>query len=728
MQLTAHCADCHDSITTEGELDLSRLFTEQVTTVEKSRLLEKLLKRVLAEEMPPPGASSFSTDERKKLVNALNEEMDALANRLRDDPGEIAMPRLTPYEYRNVIRDLTAGVVTTGGRLLPNEGGAGEGFSNVGAAQVMTAQQYEKYIDAAKETLRHLRVYPTLQPELVWNTFPRPPVDRPSSARKELTDQVIEWYIGQQQKWGEEHRSHLEQKLGFVHAAYLEAAWNYNNRSEAGKSIEAFAHLPSTEESEEKILLAPTALKKWWNILNDQNQNSPHARWAAAWRQLAAEKNLQPAEVRKRCVAIVSGQSNVIIETEDYAPIYEISFHEAKEEVLQAAEQEGRWPFRIEIGDAQELFLVVTDAGDGGQGEYAVWSQGRFVFKDGTARPWQEVVSIIGANSGREYPFGYDGEGSKQLTKDAVGAKPPGALKFAVPENAIVFEVSLTLDKNRTQRASIQALVLKEKPKSQSYVPGRFVFGGKKRPVSAQSQIKKEQERALRKRNIAEANKTKIGLNAERNVFAKWNRTPIDSIGGPWPEQDAEKYESEFPYHYTVAEVLQNARSADFQQLRTLEDRLVSLATEEDESELLSRARKVIMPFASKAWRRDVTENESKMLLQLYQKSRRSGLSFDSSVKSSLLAVLASPHYIYKEYYAVADNKPDQAAQDLQKRGISTAPLSSHALATRLSFFLWGSQPDEELLSLAAKDQLREPAVLFAQTERMLQDPHVSVR
>lgn len=216
----------------------------------------------------------------------------------------------------------------------------------------------------------------------------------------------------------------------------------------------------------------------------------------------------------------------------------------------------------------------MTDAGDGGRGEYAVWRQGRFVFRDGSSKPWQKTVTIVGANSGREYPWGFDGEGSKTLGEDAVGAKPPGALKFAVPEDAIVFEVDLALDENRTETASIQALVLKQKPKSQSYVPGRFVFGGKKRPVSADAELKKEQRRALRKRNIAEANRTKIGLNAERNVLGSWDRSPIEAIGGPWPDQDADQFEPDFPYHYTVPEVLRNATETDLAKLQLLEDRL----------------------------------------------------------------------------------------------------------------------------------------------------------
>lgn len=743
--LTAHCFDCHNEDTTEGEFSLQALLEGTARPEDAATALERIYVRVGAGEMPPEDADTLGDGDRRDLIASVDARIRNLAEQLRDDPGVVAMPRLTPYEYRNVICELSGGIVTDGGRLLPNEGGAGEGFANVGAAQVMTLPQYEKYIDAAKDALRHLRVYPgsgrghesrpspprpasttrgfvASSTTSVWMPFPRSAVDAPAAARKEVVDEIIAWHVAQQQKWGAEHRDHLEQELGFVHAAYLEAALNYLQRNDHAAELHNFASIASRNSQSERINLAPAAMKKWWAILNSDDKSSPHAAWAAKWRRLAEEAELSPAERRARCVAIVAGDNNIVVETEDFAPPYEISFHEAKEEVLEAAEKKGHWPFRIEIGDAKELFLIVTDAGDGNRGEYAVWRRGRFVFRDGSSKPWQDAVTIIGARSGKEYPFGFDGEQSNVLSDDAVGAKPPGALKFAVPENAIVFEVDLTLDENRTKLASIQALVLKEKPKSSSYIPGRFVFGGKKRPVSAGAKLKQEQERALRKRNVSEANKTKIGLNAERNVFSTWSHTSLESIGGPWPDQDADKYEANFPYHYTVPEVLLNATDADLAQLRALQERLASLVSvdsdrrDPDAAAMYRReAESFIRPFARRAWRRNLTAEELHALMRLYDNSQQQGLSFDSSVKSSLLLVLSSPHFIYKQYPAAASKVPNGRS--------GTAALSSHALATRLAFFLWGSLPDDKLLERANHDELQDPAILRREAQRMLADP-----
>ena len=753
--LTDHCMDCHDSVTTEGELDLSTL--NQVGAEQQARIYEQVLARVAAGEMPPEEASWLSEEGRQAMLAHVGQRLDGLAETLRDDPGHVEMTRLTPYEYRNIMRDLSGGVFKNAGRFLPNEGGAGEGFANVGAAQSMTPAQYEKYVDAAKDALQHVRFYPRRgdmpshsdspdrlrQPHVadaIWKPFPRPPVDQSADAIKEVVDEIIQWHVAQQQKWGEEHRDELEQELGFVHPAYLEAAWRFHTRDEPEKSSRDFASVAinADQPGGVRIALAPVALEKWLEILTSSGSESVHRAWVQAWRKLPKDPQTPLPQIRQRCVAIVAGDGDVVTETEDFAPPYEISFHEAKEEVLDAAENDGHWPFRIDIGDAEELFLVVTDAGDGSRGEYAVWRQGRFVYRDGTSKPWQDAVTVRGANSGKAYPFGFDGEHVKSLGEDALGAKPPGALKFKVPENAIVFEVDLALDQQRTKIASIQALVLKEKPKSQSYVPGRFVFGGKKRPVTAGAKLKKEHERALRKRNIAEANKTKIGLNAERNVFADWSRTSLEAIGGPWPDQQADEYEAEFPYHYTVRKVVQNATASDRVELDRLKERLASIATAPTdrsppapnesvakatgEGLTVSRreaelAEQTIKRFAEALWRRELGSANIGYLTELYRQGRRGGLSFDSSLKLPLMGILISPNFLYR-------GGSRESAEEIE--GENVVALSSAALASRLSFFLWASVPDQELRELAAADRLRDPSILRRQAARMLKDPRAS--
>jgi hypothetical protein len=679
----SYCFKCHDATQTDGELDLEAL-TARKADPAYWRVLEEIIARVEQGDMPPKKSRKQPmASERAEIITWAKTQIDSLAAATQDDPGNVVMARLTREEYRRVIRDLSGGVVLNAGAYLPNEGGAGEGFSNVGEAQGMGLAQFEKYLEAAKGALRHLRVSP--HDGLVWSAVPREPVEDAAAQIKEATDDLIAWHVGQQQKWGAEHREQLATRFGSAHAVYLAAA-KQSSLSFSSK-------------------LSPVALEKWRHILRNEDKASPFADWAKAWRALPA--SLDGEKLLHACQAIVQGGSKPP-DTEDFAPPHEISFHEAREEVIEAATKHGHWPFRIDIGDAKELFLIVTDAGDGGRGEYAVWQKGRVVFKDGSAKPWQDAVKIVGANSGKPFAWGVDGEGSKSLGPDAIGVRPPGAVKFAVPPEAIVFEVDLTLDKNRTKLASIQALVLKEKPKSQSYIPGRYVFGGRKRDSDAASKNNKERDQLLRKRNVSEANLTKVGLNAERNIFAFWNRTPLEAIGGPWPDQTAEKGEIDAPYHYTVAEVRRNATPEDLAELRLLEDRLFALTQPFDPS----KPQQWLGRFARQAWRGSFGKEDAAMLAKLYHEAAKPGVSIDSAMKVPLLAVLMSPDFLYKVASALAESE----------LGLKPKPLSSNQLASRLSFFLWASVPDDELLAA----DLTQPEVLKAQTRRMLRDPRAA--
>lgn len=761
--LRTYCIACHNGDQAEAELNLSQVVAQPQSLRSDFSLLTRIFEAVSTDAMPPSDAErKLGSAEREQLKRWLQAELAAVAVAQEGDPGLVVMPRLTKSEYRNVIRDLSGGTVRDGGHYLPQEGGAGEGFANVGEAQGMNPAQFEKYVEAAKQVLRHVRAYPN--DGLQWSAVPKESVDEPAAARKDLTDQVIAWYVAQQQKWGAEHRDALVARFGFSHAAYLEAAWRYRHRAALGRPDATLDDYARCED----LPLARVALEKWWKLLNDASAGSSFADWATAWRSLPGPEKLDDRALRSACTAIVAGRKDSVaaVQPEDYAPPYEISFHEAKEEVLAAASNEGRWPFRIDIGNAQELFLVVTDAGDGGRGEYAVWRRGRIVFRDGTSKPWQDAVQLVGVNSGRPFAWGVDGEGAKKLGPDCIGVRPPGALKFAVPAGAIVFEVDLTLDENRTKQASIQALVLKEKPKSQSYIPGRYVLGGKRRDVESRPDDNKDRERLLRLRNVAEANRTKIGLNAERNVFADWTLTALEHLGGPWPDQDLDREEPSAPYHYTVPQVRRNATPDDLAQIATLEKRLASVAHApqqqllallrsagideakegvipptnavemlspnqrdeyrglivtigRDESLQETQVRDLLGTFSKLAWRRSLSDEELSTLVQLYRDARAQGFSFDGAVKTPLMVVLTSPYFLYRGSISSTDEVAKKPASPI-------VPLRGHELASRLSFFLWGSVPDEPLLRVAEDGTLRQPEVLRAQVSRMLRDPRAA--
>jgi hypothetical protein len=113
--------------------------------------------------------------------------------------------------------------------------------------------------------------------------------------------------------------------------------------------------------------------------------------------------------------------------------------------------------------------------------------------------------------------------------------------------------------------------------------------------------------------------------------------------------------------------------------------------------------------LARRAFRRPVSGAEIAALLKVYHDAAKRGLGFDDAMRQACKAVLMSPHFLILQ----EENRPE-AKQPWQ--------ISSHEMASRLSFFLWSSLPDDELSSLAEKDQLRHPAVIAAQVRRMLAD------
>jgi hypothetical protein len=121
-------------------------------------------------------------------------------------------------------------------------------------------------------------------------------------------------------------------------------------------------------------------------------------------------------------------------------------------------------------------------------------------------------------------------------------------------------------------------------------------------------------------------------------------------------------------------------------------------------------ATKILSTLARRAYRRPVNESDMSGLLRFYDEGRKNN-SFEAGVEMGLRAMLASPKFVFR-----AERDPAGIAAG------STYALSDLELASRLSFFIWSSIPDEELLALAESRRLRDPKTLARQVERMLAD------
>ena len=118
-----------------------------------------------------------------------------------------------------------------------------------------------------------------------------------------------------------------------------------------------------------------------------------------------------------------------------------------------------------------------------------------------------------------------------------------------------------------------------------------------------------------------------------------------------------------------------------------------------------------VVRFAQQAYRRPLTAEEGTQLSGLYAKLRSEEIGHDEAIRLTIARVLVSPAFLYHL------EKPAP--------GTKATPVSDLELASRLSYFLWSSLPDQELLDLANAGKLHEPKVLTVQTRRMLQSPKV---
>jgi len=122
-------------------------------------------------------------------------------------------------------------------------------------------------------------------------------------------------------------------------------------------------------------------------------------------------------------------------------------------------------------------------------------------------------------------------------------------------------------------------------------------------------------------------------------------------------------------------------------------------------------ARQIVNSIARKAFRRPLKDQDTEILMGFYQRGRNAK-DFDGGIEMALRRILADPEFVFR-----------REAEPATLAAGQTYRISDLELASRLSFFLWSSIPDDELLTVASQNKLRDPAVLEQQVKRMLKDP-----
>ena len=183
---------------------------------------------------------------------------------------------------------------------------------------------------------------------------------------------------------------------------------------------------------------------------------------------------------------------------------------------------------------------------------------------------------------------------------------------------------------------------------------------------------------------------------------------PSDGAGGEGFDNAAETLFISPIHAEKYLEAAQTAVEYGFADTRS--NRRFLIAQPDETTSPRQAAEKILQRFLNRAFRRPVTGEEQHEYLAIFDQVYAAENSFAVALKTTLTAILVSPKFLF----IVEEPNP----------GTAPVPITDHELATRLAFFLWGSSPDDELLSLAAAGKLSDADVLEQQVLRMLEDRH----
>ncbi len=152
--LQKSCFNCHSTKKQKGDLDLER-FTSLADIKKEPMIWQEVLEQIKNGEMPPKKEPQLSVENKTALLAWTQATLDEIALASAGDPGPVVLRRLSNMEYTYTLRDLTGIESLDPAKEFPVDGAAGEGFTNAGAALVMSPGLLTKYLDAAKEIASH---------------------------------------------------------------------------------------------------------------------------------------------------------------------------------------------------------------------------------------------------------------------------------------------------------------------------------------------------------------------------------------------------------------------------------------------------------------------------------------------------------------------------------------------------------------------------------------------
>jgi hypothetical protein len=676
--LASYCVGCHGGATPAAQFDL-RPYSTMAAVIQDYPRWNLVLEKLTAREMPPKQAPQPPSDARQEVIDWIRSERMNEARRNAGDPGPVMVRRLSNAEYNNTIRDLT-GVDMRPTREFPVDPANTAGFDNSGESLTMSPALLNKYLQAAREVGDRMVLTPD-----GFDFAPHPMLVE-TDREKYAIQRIVGFYERQPTDY----------------ADYFQAAWRFKYRSILGKPGATLAGIAAESKLSAKYL--PVV----WQILEEtpeaaRQEVGPIATLQAMWRAVPPP-GLSPEWVRAKCVQmrdfVVRIRSHTAMQFA--APVVKglpatsqplmnwklraFASHRRDSDPHALRNDSDPPPVVPDIPKRPGLhresavyWAALTDKARAGDPDLVVPAADRARYEASFARfasVFPDAFYI--KERGRYFP---DDSEDKGRLLSAGYHNVMGYFRDDTPLIELILDEKGRKELDRlwdefdfisdfTARTWVQYYF-----NQSGEVQGKGSESGTLRPsdkeISATPIIFGLRDTYLAK---AEASDNPIAMEAIR-------------------------------YHF-----------------RWVNDTLRSVERMRAEAE--SGALEALLKFTARAYRRPLSQPERDDMLALYRSLReKGGLTHEEAVRDSVVRVLMSPKFCYR-----LDLLDDSAAV-ADGSAIGTAPvrpLSGYALASRLSYFLWSSMPDEELLARAKAGDLQRPEVLIAQARRMLKDDRAS--
>ena len=362
--LNEFCLKCHSTKDHKGDLDLER-FKSLDAVKRDAKVWLQIEEQLELGEMPPKDKPQLTSAQKAKLIAWVRGTLHDIALASAGDPGPVVLRRLSNAEYTYTVRDLTGVAALDPAREFPTDGAAGEGFSNAGAALVMSPALLTKYLDAAKDLAAHAVLLPD---GLAFS---------PSTSQRDWTEErlaaIRTFYAQFTEKGGGSSVNLQGIKFDTKDGGVLPLE-KYLAATVAERDALAAKRKTIAEVAKERGLNAKY-LSTLWTALNDSQPSLVLDLVRAQWR---AAKPTETAAL----VATIAQWQRALWRFTTVGHIGKRNGPSAWQmPVLPlAASQEVRVKLPAPTsGHEITLYLLASDAGDGNESDFAVWENPRLV-------------------------------------------------------------------------------------------------------------------------------------------------------------------------------------------------------------------------------------------------------------------------------------------------------------------------------------------------------------